>query len=379
MTAHRNGKSSAEVTTVPAPLDGILSETQFGHALYVERKRAERSGRKFVLMLLESARLLKPDGDRGTLEQVVAAITHSSRDTDTKGWHKTGTTIGVIYTEIAPDLDGRVVANALLTKVTTALTETLSINQINEIRLIFRVFPDEFDRDRPAGVDEMHFYDELLHEHVPGRLSRITKRFMDLLGSLLALLIGAPLFLAIAVAIKLTSRGPVLFSQKRTGLYGRRFNFLKFRSMYVDTDETIHREFVREFIATGRRRDGGNGRTEFKLSSDPRITPIGRFLRRSSLDELPQFLNVLMGDMSLVGPRPPLPYEVDCYHIWHRTRLLAAKPGITGLWQVVGRSRVQFDDMVRLDLRYAKSWSIWLDIKILARTPHAVVSANGAR
>jgi lipopolysaccharide/colanic/teichoic acid biosynthesis glycosyltransferase len=116
----------------------------------------------------------------------------------------------------------------------------------------------------------------------------------------------------------------------------------------------------------------------YKLTADPRVTPIGRLLRTTSLDELPQFLNVLMGDMSLVGPRPPIPYEVERYRPWHRTRLLATKPGITGLWQVGGRSRVKFDDMVRMDLRYAASWSLWLDIKILLKTPLAVFSTKGA-
>ena len=119
-------------------------------------------------------------------------------------------------------------------------------------------------------------------------------------------------------------------------------------------------------------------KSAYKLTADPRVTRVGSFLRKTSLDELPQFLNVLKGDMSLVGPRPPLPYEVECYKLWHRARLLAAKPGITGLWQVGGRSRVKFDDMVRMDLRYAASWSLWLDIKILLQTPHAVFSGNGA-
>ena len=149
--------------------------------------------------------------------------------------------------------------------------------------------------------------------------------------------------------------------------------------MYVDNDEAIHREYVKRFISTGNHcLQTPQGRSAYKLTADPRITPIGRILRRTSLDELPQFLNVLVGDMSLVGPRPPVPYEVECYHVWHRTRLLAAKPGITGLWQVEGRSRVKFDDMVRMDLRYATSWSLWLDIKILLQTPWAVFSANGA-
>ena len=116
----------------------------------------------------------------------------------------------------------------------------------------------------------------------------------------------------------------------------------------------------------------------FKITDDPRVTPVGRFLRRTSLDELPQFLNVLLGEMSLVGPRPPLPYEVEAYDVWHRRRLLEARPGITGLWQVNGRSRTKFDDMVRLDLQYARKQSLWLDLKILLRTPAAVVSGDGA-
>ncbi len=121
-----------------------------------------------------------------------------------------------------------------------------------------------------------------------------------------------------------------------------------------------------------------NGQTTFKLTRDPRVTPIGRFLRRTSLDELPQFFNVLLGEMSLVGPRPPIAYEFEAYDIWHKRRLLAVKPGITGLWQVKGRSRVTFDEMVRLDLRYASSWSLWLDIKILLETPRAVIGGVGA-
>jgi lipopolysaccharide/colanic/teichoic acid biosynthesis glycosyltransferase len=181
------------------------------------------------------------------------------------------------------------------------------------------------------------------------------------------------------MAIKLTSKGPVFFRQQRLGQYGRGFTFLKFRSMHPDSDPSIHREYVKRFIGNGAaEKPAAEPAATYKLTVDPRVTPIGRFLRRTSLDELPQFLNVLWGDMSLVGPRPPVPYEVECYSAWHRTRLLAAKPGITGLWQVAGRSRVKFDDMVRMDLRYATSWSLWLDLKILLQTPLAVFTANGA-
>ena len=158
------------------------------------------------------------------------------------------------------------------------------------------------------------------------------------------------------------------------------FVFLKFRSMYINNDASVHAKYVRELIAgqAERKASNGNGEGVYKLTGDARITTVGKFLRRTSLDELPQFLNVFMGQMSLVGPRPPIDYEVEAYDLWHRRRLLEAKPGITGLWQVNGRSRVKFDDMVRLDLTYARTWSPWLDFKILMRTPRAVVLGEGA-
>jgi lipopolysaccharide/colanic/teichoic acid biosynthesis glycosyltransferase len=201
------------------------------------------------------------------------------------------------------------------------------------------------------------------------------KRTMDIAGSLLALTVSFPFFLAIALAVKLSSKGPVFFRQDRIGQYGQRFTFLKFRSMRVNNDDSVHRDYVKRLIAgeaeqvqVAPGRDG-----VFKLANDKRITGIGKFLRKTSLDELPQFINVLRGEMSLVGPRPPIPYELAAYQTWHRRRVLQVKPGITGLWQVTGRSRVRFDDMVRLDLRYAMSWSPWLDVKILLRTPAAVI------
>jgi lipopolysaccharide/colanic/teichoic acid biosynthesis glycosyltransferase len=234
------------------------------------------------------------------------------------------------------------------------------------------------DQQGESVDSDSKFYDDLLFETPPKRLPRAAKRFMDVAGSLSALVFGLPLFAAVALAVKLTSQGPVFFRQQRLGQYGRKFTFLKFRSMCVNNDATIHQEFVKRLIAGDAGENQPSAAPTFKLTADPRVTPIGRFLRKTSLDELPQFLNVLIGDMSLVGPRPPVPYEAECYRVWHRTRLLGAKPGITGLWQVVGRSRVKFDDMVRMDLQYARSWSLWLDIKILLLTPVAVLTANGA-
>src|SRR5689334_3017261 len=149
--------------------------------------------------------------------------------------------------------------------------------------------------------------------------------------------------------------------------------------MHVNNDQSIHKEHVTRFIAgSPATRRAVRQTTVYILTADPRVTRIGPFPRNTSLDELPQFWNVLRGEMSLVGPRPPIVYECEQYSLWHRRRLLAVKPGITGLWQVKGRSRVTFDDMVRLDLKYASSWSLWLDLKILLKTPLAVFSGEGA-
>jgi lipopolysaccharide/colanic/teichoic acid biosynthesis glycosyltransferase len=189
-----------------------------------------------------------------------------------------------------------------------------------------------------------------------------------------------PLLYAIGIAIKLTSNGPVLFRQRRVGQFGERFTMLKFRSMYSNNDRDVHKAYVTKLIASETKHPvpSGGGEVVYKITNDSRITRVGKFLRRTSLDELPQFLNVLLGDMSLVGPRPAVRYELAAYQTWHRRRVLEFKPGITGLWQVAGRSRVKFDEMVRMDLRYARQWSPWLDIKILLRTPLAVIRGTGA-
>jgi len=347
--------------------------------LYLERKRAERSGRSFILMLLESVNLLRTECDRAAFHNVVKALSRSTRDTDILGWYKDGSIIGVIFTEVPANKDGKAVANALLSKVTAALSSTLSIKQIHQISLSFHVFPEDWDNEGPSDDIATELYDNLLHHTAPNRASLTIKRAIDIVGSSIALALSLPLVLGIGIAIKLTSRGPVLFRQTRLGQYGQKFTFLKFRSMYVNNDHTIHKEYVKHFIA------GSDGPAEsagdptcYKLTVDPRITPLGRILRKTSLDEIPQFWNVLTGDMSLVGPRPPLPYEAACYNTWHRARLLGTKPGITGLWQVHGRSRVKFAEMVRLDIQYAQSWSLWLDAKILLQTPKAVLTLYGA-
>jgi exopolysaccharide biosynthesis polyprenyl glycosylphosphotransferase len=206
------------------------------------------------------------------------------------------------------------------------------------------------------------------------------KRTLDIVGAIAALLLLSPLMLAIAIVVAATSRGPVIFKQVRLGKRGAPFTFYKFRSMRCDADDRVHREYVAKLI-TGDLEGIDQGEATkplYKMQDDPRITRVGRLLRKTSLDELPQLFNVLKGDMSLVGPRPPLPYEAEKYQSWHLRRVLEAKPGITGLWQVNGRSRTSFDAMVRLDLRYVRTCSLGLDLKILLNTVGAVLEGEGA-
>jgi len=206
------------------------------------------------------------------------------------------------------------------------------------------------------------------------------KRIVDIVGAIILILISAPLMALIAILVKVTSRGPVFFSQTRVGYLGREFAFLKFRSMVTDNNDDIHQEYVKKLIKGDIQgcNQGDDETPVFKLKNDPRITAIGKILRPFSLDELPQFFNVLRGDMSLVGPRPPLPYEVCEYDKWHYRRIFDIKPGITGLWQISDRTRLTFDEMVRLDIKYTESWSFLLDFKILLSTFKAVLGSEGA-
>ena len=358
---------------------GLLPQEIFISMLSRERKRSERSHRRFVLMLLESANLLKPSADPKSMERVLGALSKTMRETDLIGWYEEHHVIGVIFTEIG-DAEGRSVASALVSKVPNALCSTLGIEQINQISLSFHVFPEDSQEQGSGRTADRALYPDLLPRRRPARISQVVKRSIDIAASLVGILLLSPLFLIICGLIKLTSAGPALFRQVRVGQAGEHFTFLKFRSMYTKSDPGVHREYVKSFIAgtTGAADSNGSQPGVFKLTNDPRVTPVGRFLRRYSLDELPQLFHVLRGEMSLVGPRPPLPYEFESYDIWHQRRLTAVKPGITGLWQVEGRSRVEFDDMVRLDLRYANEWSLWLDLQILFKTPRAVFTGAGA-
>jgi exopolysaccharide biosynthesis polyprenyl glycosylphosphotransferase len=347
----------------------------------VERKRTERSTKPFLLMLLETGDYQAGEKNGKVLASVISALLASTRETDVIGWYKNQVSVGVMFSQLVI-FDQKSILTTMLARVGGILRENLTFEQFNQVSISFHFFPDKWDHDQPERPSNPTLYPDL---RKPGKVTAmypVAKRVMDVAGSALMLLLLSPALLIIALAIKASSKGPIFFRQQRVGQFGKPFTFLKFRSMYVDNDATVHREYVTQLIAGQAQRHASNGNGDgigvYKLTNDVRITRVGAFLRRTSLDELPQFLNVLTGEMSLVGPRPAIPYEVAAYQTWHRRRVLEVKPGITGLWQVNGRGRVKFDEMVRLDLRYAKNWSPWLDLKILLRTPRAVLIGEGA-
>jgi lipopolysaccharide/colanic/teichoic acid biosynthesis glycosyltransferase len=374
VTVHIPTNNADEVSTRM-----ILSEEAFMAMLYLERRRAERGKKRYVLLLVDVEGAISNKQKNRTVATISKTLCTVTRETDIVGWYVYDHILGVIATEIGT-ASAAEVRTRISQKVGSAFVESLGATVASKISLSFHFFPEEaVEGGDSNGSGHKAHYPELSRKKTSRKLALGLKRAMDIAGSLLALIVLLPLFAIIAVAIKITSEGPVLFRQERLGQHGRKFRFLKFRSMRTNCDSKIHQEYVARFIAgkAAAANAGGDAPT-FKIQKDPRVTQIGSILRKTSLDELPQFWNVLVGEMSLVGPRPPLEYEFKAYDIWHRRRVLEIKPGITGLWQVEGRSRTQFDDMVRMDLKYARAWSLWLDVEILLRTPVAVISGDGA-
>jgi lipopolysaccharide/colanic/teichoic acid biosynthesis glycosyltransferase len=355
----------------------IFDVESFTRILCFERRRTDRSQRPFLLLLLELKTGLRnrQRWRRRLVRNVIQSLQSCARQTDMIGWYEHNTVIGVIFTELRHEEPP---IGTILERVNAALHARLTPEQIDAVTLSIYLYPQQ-----DVGSSDASPHAELYPDRTRKKLASLVKRVLDIVGSLMLLVLLSPIFVLIGMAIKLTSPGPILFQQTRIGQFGQPFMFLKFRSMYTDADPRVHEKYVQEFILQSKNGsstpDGLKQDGFFKLSHDARITPLGHFLRRISLDELPQLLNVLMGTMSLVGPRPPIPYEIKDYDIWHRRRVLEAKPGITGLWQVQGRSRTTFEDMVRLDLHYIDTWSLWADLKLLLQTPWTVLKGEGAR
>jgi lipopolysaccharide/colanic/teichoic acid biosynthesis glycosyltransferase len=350
----------------------IISEDLFKGVLAKERKRVDRLNRPLVLLIV-TVRDGRREPSPSTWVPVIEALAAVTRDSDYLGWFEWRRAIGVILPE-ASEIDA---ANAseLEARTRRELVKRSDALTANRFAVRLHVHPPEPSRMEAA---EPFAFPPLQSTQTRFSARDAIKRGVDVIGSSTLLLMLVPIFLVIAAAVKARSRGPVFFEQVRVGQRMKSFKMLKFRTMHQNVDHALHHAYVTQFINAGAAATDATKPTFFKMTNDPRITPIGHFLRKTSLDELPQLWNVLRGDMSLVGPRPPLPYEVEQYKPWHCRRVVDAKPGITGLWQVTGRSRTTFDEMVRLDLRYARTQSLWTDVKILLQTPAAVIAGKGA-
>jgi lipopolysaccharide/colanic/teichoic acid biosynthesis glycosyltransferase len=351
----------------------FYGKAHFHHLLRIEQRRTERSQKPFLLLLLEISHLTAEHPPEEILGKINHALASALRETDIRGWYNDNSVIGVIFTEMA-SLDEPSIKR-VFRKIESRLSEKFAEELLKKIGISFHIYPETQGYVSINGFN-IQLYPDLTERDLGYRLSMAVKKMIDVVGSAVALLLFSPVFAVIAVAVKWTSEGPVFFRQERMGLNGKTFMLLKFRSMYTNSDHKKHKDYVRKYI--GEQKNAAVEPGVFKLTNDPRVTPVGKVLRKTSLDEFPQLINVLKAQMSLVGPRPPIPYECDLYDTWHRRRLRSCRPGITGLWQVMGRSRMTFDEMVRLDLKYISEWSLWLDLKILLKTPKAVFGGKGA-
>jgi len=348
-------------------MHNLLLKSEFLNRLRIEKRRVDRSKACLSLVLFYLQR--KEEKSRHTIQEFIALLHKHTRESDIKG-SVDRDVIGLLL----PDTDENGVKRC--------------VEKISESN-------GDFNYSVKAGTYPDHVFLKLLSEEAgppdffpldldepveSHRFQIALKRVIDILGALLGLILFSPIMLATAITIKMTSPGPIIFKQTRFGKKGARFQFYKFRSMYCNTDDQIHREYVTNLIKgnLANINQGNKVVPLFKMVSDSRVTRVGRIIRRTSIDELPQFFNVLKGEMSLVGPRPPLTYEVEKYEPWHLRRILDVKPGVTGLWQVSGRSRTSFDEMVRLDLRYVQNWTTLVDLKIILKTVKTVFSLKGA-
>lgn len=367
------------------PDHGIYLEEYFSELICMERKRTERSKNHLLLLLLDVSKLIDHGNKKEDIKKIAFSMFASIRNIDAIGWFKRNTVIGITFREMRlGDGSSNEVRDQIMRRVYMNLRNSYDPEDIKKISVSFHSFPESDSStvvNRPLDINL--YPDMILESKSPSKaFSFVLKKMTDILGGLMGIIIFSPLMLVIAILIKCTSQGPVFFRQERVGLFGKHFIFLKFRSMYVNENPDIHKKFIKKFINTEEQTDFAlDDQAEekiYKIKDDPRVTPLGRFIRKTSLDELPQLINVLKGEMSLVGPRPPIPYEYEQYDVWHKARIVEFKPGITGLWQVEGRSSTTFNEMVRLDLKYIRQWSLWLDLKILLRTPWVVLSGKGA-
>lgn len=383
---------------------GLYSHDQLRAILARERGRADRNGHEFSFVVFDMG---DAEADNPATHRLVEALICRVRSTDEAGWfdeQRLGVVLPDTPTEgawkLADDICQMIAATAPspVCMVYTYpsqwfLDDNGDSSPPQVVNTPTTAASSQLGILRPRGFSQTNAYtasaiqsNALLQRDGKGRAAMALeplwvrrmpawKRGLDIVGSLLGIILTAPMMAIIAIIIKLTSPGAIIFKQNRIGYGGRPFTMYKFRSMISGCGYDLHAKYTTQFIE-GRAETNNDG--VFKLKDDRRVTPVGKFIRKWSLDELPQFFNVLKGEMSLVGPRPYPWYARAHYSRWHRRRTIEAKPGITGLWQVEGRGRVTFEEMVRMDIRYGQSLSFMNDLKLIFRTFKVVLCHTGA-
>ncbi len=372
-------------------LSGMYSETEFKSVILRECVRCDRGGGAFSLVIFDLSG--KREKDIEQLRKIL--IVRGTRIIDEVGqFDKQHIGICLQNTDkagavcFAKNIDVRIIAitgQQISYKIYVYPTDWKDLNnrnghlknfyKNNGISKESRVYSNK--SSSPRDQVEIDFTDYVKPDNeskkVYNSIMPTWKRLVDIVVSALALVVLSPLFLIIAVLIKVVAPGPVFFKQERVGLMGKAFIMIKFRSMKIGNCTNAHKEYFAELVNSTKHDKGNLIKPMIKRDSINSLIPYGKVLRSSCIDELPQLINVLCGEMSLIGPRPPIPYEVDEYFNWHNGRFNAV-PGITGLWQVSGKNRLTFDQMIRLDIRYSRQGSFWLDLKIILKTPFAVMS-----
>jgi lipopolysaccharide/colanic/teichoic acid biosynthesis glycosyltransferase len=328
-------------------LDGLYSAKQILRILALETARADRNGHEFSFTVFKFGE--KAVNTNGFL-RLLPILRNRLRSTDVVGWFRPSQ-IGVVL-PYTPSAGAEKLARDICKEIS---------DRISPLEFEVYTYPSPWlSQDKDSHGQQTESLESFLVQPMP-----VWKRFMDIIGSLTGLILFAPVFVLIALLIKTISPGPVFFRQRRVGYLGKDFTIWKFRTMLINTDTSRHHKHVNELMK--------DDLTLRKLDDDPQIIPFGKILRKSCLDELPQLINVLLGDMSLVGPRPEPCYNADGYLVWHRARFNVV-PGMTGLWQIKGKNKTTFSEMMRLDIAYARKRSFWLEIKILLLTVPAIMS-----
>jgi lipopolysaccharide/colanic/teichoic acid biosynthesis glycosyltransferase len=365
---------------LPLRIQGIVSEKEFLEESRKEQLRAERNAHPITLVLFG----FKDSGfeesvDRRFLEILATMIVGCTRISEPKGWYRDGDhlRIGLLLPYTSPEEAEQPVSRIKERFQALADTKLRHLRASHTLVAEVKAFPadpkggGDGSEDRRKRFERPVSTSRLPAAPVRDRLPS-WKRTVDMVASGIALLVALPFCCLVAAWIKMVSPGALFFRQQRTGFMGEPFKMFKFRTMKPNSDESQHRQYLAQLIAAGDAKSGdGSKKAMTKMENDNRIIPGGKFIRATCLDEIPQLLNVLRGDMSLVGPRPPIPYEAEQYEAWHNHRFDAV-PGMTGLWQVSGKNKLSFNEMVRLDIKYARELSPAMDWKILLKTLPAI-------